>query len=121
MIYAAFSAVVGRLAKVPRPVWLALAIFICVAVILTLTYCAGGSHERGKQDQRTIKTERALGKANDKAADRRVVDSIQIEQQKKELSDALDASPNLDRQRALRGCAILRQQGRDTSHLPACR
>ena len=105
--------------------WPALAGGALVVVILTLTYCsgksAGKSGEVIKQQKREIQTQQDLGRANEKAGGRRMEDAVRSTAQQKELEDALAASKDPDRQRALRGCIILRQQGRDTSHLPACR
>jgi hypothetical protein len=73
------------------------------------------------QQKREIETQIDLGRAGEKAADARVKDATTAAKQEKELTDALNATKNPDRQRTLRGCAILRQQGRDTSNIPACR
>ena len=70
---------------------------------------------------REVETQRDLGRANDNAGDQRVKDATTAAQQERELSDALKATNDPDRQRALRGCIILRQQGRDTANIPACR
>lgn len=70
--------------------------------------------------QRENKTQVQVGDANTNASDARVEDAVRSEQQEKELKDALEATEDLDRQRALRGCVIMRQQGRDTSRIPAC-
>jgi len=70
--------------------------------------------------KREIQVQAQVGDANTNAAAARVEDAVRTEQQTKELSDALKATNNPDRQRALRGCVILRQQGRDTSGIPAC-
>jgi len=104
--------------------WPALAGGALVVVILTLTYCsgksAGSSGEVIKQQSREIQTQQDLGRANDNAGDQRLKDAARAAQQKKELDDALRDTQSPDGQRILRGCFILRQQGRDTSHLPAC-
>jgi hypothetical protein len=98
---------------------------LIVAVLLTLSYCSG--HKAGKQgeivgqQEREIETQRDLGKANEKAADRMLEDAAGLAAQEKELKDALEATTDPDLRRTLRGCIILRQQGRDTSHIPACR
>lgn len=65
--------------------------------------------------------EKQASKADANAADRRVTDAVRNTQQEKELKDALEATNDPDRQRALRGCVILRQQGFDTIAIPACR
>lgn len=104
--------------------WPALAGAALLAVLLALAYCngksAGKSGEIVKQQKREIETQQDLGKANENAADARVQDAVKSERQQQELEDALKATQNSDRQRALRGCVVLRQQGRDTSNIPAC-
>ena len=105
--------------------WPALAGALVLVSVLSLAYCkgqsAGKSGEVVKQQKREIQTQQELGRANEKAGDRRMEDAARSTAQQKELEDALAASKDPDRQRALRGCIILRQQGRDTSNLPACR
>lgn len=92
---------------------------------LTLAYCKGQSAGRSgeviKQQNREIETQKDLTKANEKAADQRMSDARKATKQQEELTNALKATNNPDRQRALRGCIILRQQGRDVSDIPACR
>lgn len=104
--------------------WPALAAAALFGTLLTLAYCkghsAGKSGEVVKQQQREIETQKDVGKADTHAADSRVKDAVKSAQQQQELNDALKATHDPDRQRALRGCVILRQQGRDTSHIPAC-
>ena len=105
--------------------WPALAGAVLLAALLSLTYCkgqeAGKSSEVIKQQSREIETQKDLTKANEKAADQRMSDAQTAAKQQKELTDALQATTDPDRQRALRGCIILRQQGRDVSNIPACR
>lgn len=95
-----------------------------VAACLVLAYCTGRSDgktgEVVKQVERENKVLGKIGQANEGAAASRVEDAVRSENQKKELSDALKATNDPDRQRALRGCVILRQQGRDTTGIPAC-
>lgn len=103
-----------------------LGIALVVAVVLGLTYCqgrnAGKSGEVVKQQERTIQTQTEVGNANENAATTRVEDAIAVRQQERELKDALDATDDPNRQRVLRGCLILRQQGRSDKDLPAaCR
>jgi hypothetical protein len=96
-----------------------------VILLLTLTYCSGQksgkSSEIIKQQDREIEVQKDLGKANENAAGDRLSDFEQARAQERELTNALQATSDPDRQRALRGCIILRQQGRDVSNLPACR
>lgn len=103
-----------------------LAIAAVVVAVLGLTYCqgqkAGKSGEVVKQQERTIETQQQVGAANENAAAARVSDATKAAQQEKELKDALAATNDPDRQRVLRGCLIMRQQGRSDKDLPArCR
>lgn len=103
-----------------------LAIAAVVAAVLGLTYCqgrsAGKSGEVVKQQERTIQVQQEVGAANENAAGARVSDATKAAQQEKELKDALDATNDPTRQRVLRGCLIMRQQGRSDKDLPAaCR
>lgn len=95
-----------------------------LGLILLLAYCQGRDDgktgEVVKQREREIEVQRDVGDANTNAAGTRVEDAVRSERQQKELTDALKATTDPDRQRALRGCVILRQQGRDTSRIPAC-
>ena len=103
----------------------ALAGALVLVAILSLTYCKGQSAGRSgeviKQQKREIEVQQDLGRANDKAGAQRLDDAMKSTKQEKELTDALNATSDPDRQRALRGCIILRQQGRDTSNIPTCR
>jgi hypothetical protein len=105
--------------------WPALAGALVLVAILSLAYCKGQSAGRSgeviKQQKREIEVQQDLGRANDKAGAQRLDDAMKSTKQEKELNDALASTNDPDRQRALRGCIILRQQGRDTSNLPACR
>lgn len=97
-----------------------------VVGILTLAYCkgqsAGKSGEVVHEQARTIQTQQEVGSANENASTARVADSTKAVQQERELKDALASTNDPNRQRVLRGCIIMRQQGRDTKDLPAaCR
>lgn len=115
----------------PMPPFLAkygiyLAIVAVVVAVLLLTYCqgqsAGKSGEVVKQQERTIQVQQEVGSANENAADARVSDATKAAQEERELKDALEATSDPTRQRILRGCIILRQQGRNGEDLPArCR
>lgn len=100
------------------------ALLLAVLVVGLVVYAIGrGDGKQGQltfELQREVKVQADVGDANTNASDARVEDAVESEQQQKELKDALDATQNLDRQRALRGCVIMRQQGRDTSRIPAC-
>lgn len=115
----------------PMPPFLAkygiyIGIALVAMLILGLAYCKG--QEAGKagevvdQQKRTIEIQNEVGAANENAAGARVSDVTKAAQQEKELKDALAATNDPDRQRVLRGCLILRQQGRSEKDLPArCR
>lgn len=100
-------------------------IALLAGALLLLTYCTGRSDgktsEVVKQQEREIQVQQNLGNANENASTARVKDAVKAEQQKKELNDAIKDTNSPDRARALRGCIILRQQGRDTINIPACR
>lgn len=104
---------------------LPLASALLLALILSVAYCkgqrAGKSGEVQRQQVREIETQKNINQANEQAADQRVADTVRAQQQQKELTDALAATSDPDRQRSLRGCLILRQQGRDISNISACR
>lgn len=102
------------------------AVAALVAAVLGLAYCeghkAGKSGEVAQEQKRTIQTQQEVGKANENAAGARVADATKAVQQEKELKDALAATNDPNRQRVLRGCIIMRQQGRSDKDLPArCR
>lgn len=105
--------------------WPYLAAALLAVLFLTMTYCSGRSAGRdgeiADQQERTIELQNEVGAANDTAADQRVQDVVRSEQQRRELDDALKATGDPDRARAIRGCIILQQQGRDTSNIAACR
>lgn len=112
------------LSKVPGKVWFALGVALLAVLVLSVAYCKGESAGRTgevvKAQGREIKAQGEEAAANAKAGEARVQDAVRTEQQKKELADALKATTDPDRRRAMRGCVILRQQGRDTSVLPGC-
>ena len=96
-----------------------------VIAILALTYCqgksAGKSGEVVKQQKHEIETKKEEMGAAENAAIFRVEDARKLDQQERELRDAVKDAKSDDDARARRGCAILRQQGRDTKNIPACR
>lgn len=105
--------------------WPVIAAAALFGLLLTLAYCsgedAGKSGEVVKQQEREIETQRDLNTANEDAASARVKDAVEAIQQEKELTDAIEATDDPDTRRALRGCVILRQQGRNLADIPACR
>jgi hypothetical protein len=105
--------------------WPAIAGATLLGMLLTLAYCEGRStgkrSEIVKQQDREIETQRDLNTANESAASARVDQVVRAMQQEKELTDALEKADDPDHRRVLRGCIILRQQGRDIADIPACR
>lgn len=105
--------------------WPVLGAAALAILILSVAYCSGRTAGRQgevvEQLEREGDTLRDLGSANENAAGRRLDDMTRAERQAEELNDALETANDPDRQRTLRGCIILRQQGRDTSNIPACR
>lgn len=95
-----------------RKNWMWIVGALLIVAVLTLTYCAGGAGEREDQLQEQIETQKKVGKADTKAGETRVEDAVRTEQQKEELSDAVENATSPDDLRRRRGCAILRQQGR---------
>ena len=104
-------------------IWLGIAALM--VTILFTAYCAGKTAGKNievlEQQEREIETQRDLGEANETAAGARVEDAKREAAQEKELTDALQATDDPVRQRTLRGCIIMQQQGRDTADIPACR
>lgn len=104
--------------------WIAAGVVILSALLL-LSYCTGRFD--GKKDevigqqQREIDVQTKVGDANEKAAGSRVNDATKLQRQQQEIEDAVRNASGPDDVRAKRGCVILRQQGRDTSAIPACR
>jgi hypothetical protein len=105
--------------------WPVIAAAALFGLLLTLAYCsgedAGKSGEVVKQQEREIETQRDLNTAGENASAARVKDAVEAIQQEKELTDAIEATDDPDARRALRGCVILRQQGRNLADVPACR
>lgn len=97
---------------------------LVIGLTCLVAYCTG--HHDGKQGEvvgeqaRTIQTQQQQAAAHDRAADQRVRDAVRSAQQQQELDNAISNSSG-DLARQHRGCVILRQQGRDTSDLAACR
>lgn len=95
------------------------------AAILALAYCSGrtaGTNAadlaREKANVEALATASAAAEA---AAEERGSDAASIAEQRKELSDAKWTCTGADDCRNMRGCIILRQQGKDLSGIAACR
>lgn len=103
--------------------WLVAGVVI-MALLLTLSYCTGkedGSKDEViKQQDREIEVQGQVSGANDTASDQRLRDYQYGAEQQREIEDAVRNAKGPDDVRAQRGCVILRQQGRDTSRIPAC-
>lgn len=101
-----------------------LAVVVIIAAVVTIYLrgvSAGKSGEQVKAAERESQVQVEVNDANQNASDARVEGAVQLEQQKRELEDAQRDAQTLDDMRRKRGCVILRQQGRDTSAIPACR
>lgn len=98
---------------------------IVAALLIGLTvYMLGRSDgktgEIVKRREAQIELQAEIKQADQRAADTRVGDAVRMEQQRKELDDAFKAANGPDDRRALRGCVVMRQQGRDTTGIPGC-
>lgn len=104
--------------------WLAAGVVI-IGVLLLLSYCTGRTDGKNSeiigQQKEQIELQEKVGEANEKAAGSRVNDATKLQQQQQEIEDAVRNAKGPDDVRAQRGCVILRQQGRDTTQIPACR
>lgn len=101
--------------------WLvyAIAAALIVAVLCTLAYCAGGAGETIKQQDGTIKIQTQTIAADGNAADARVADTVRIQNQQREIEDAVENTTSVDAARRARGCAILLQQNRRSAAVAA--
>lgn len=104
-----------------------LIVFVAATLSFTLGYCKGKSSAKAQHEV-------ALAKANAKALDvnmvaseaaaaARVDDALLVDHIQKELSDAIEKTPDTapDAVRVQLGCARLRAQGTDTTAVSACR
>jgi hypothetical protein len=105
---------VGILAFIRSNRWIVFGIagVALLTALLTLAYCAGGSGVRHADDQETIQLQTHVIAADGNAADARVADTVQIQNQQREIEDAVQNTSSVDDARRKRGCVILRQQGR---------
>lgn len=81
----------------------------------------GKTGEVVKQVKREAEVQVKINEANENASAARVDAERDLADQARELKDAEQDAASLDAIRIKRGCVILRQQGRDTSRIPACR
>ncbi len=97
---------------------------LLVTLALALAYCSGKDAGRSEADLAREKANvEALATASasaEKAADERAADAATTAAQKKELEDAKWLCVGNEDCRNMRGCIILRQQGRDLAGIPAC-
>lgn len=100
-------------------------IVVIIGACLLLAYCTGRSdgkkNEVISQQKREIEVQQKVGTANENSASKRLDDITKLQQQQREIEDAVRNASSPDDMRAKRGCVILRQQGQDTSAIPACR
>jgi len=102
---------------------LPLVIGVLAVLALALTYCqgrsAGKAGEQLKQAEAAARVDAAGDKADAKAAESRVDTAKDLAAQQQELKDATRNAQSHDDARRLRGCAILRQQGRQADAVAA--
>lgn len=104
--------------------WPAILFIVVILGALSYAYFSGRSSGKAgevtKQLERENEVQRDLNEAGENASVQRVEDTQLEAVQQKEIEDAVRNSKGPDDLRARRGCVILRQQGRDTSRIPAC-
>ena len=96
-------------------------ILIAVGVIYTRGVSAGKTGEQLKNAKEDIIVVEKVTEANTAAAEQRVEDATRLQDQAQEIKDATRDAKDLDDARRKRGCVILRQQGKATDKIPACR
>jgi len=110
---------------IPAKWWFAIGGAVLIVALLSLAFCqgkqSGKSGEVVKQQGREIVVQQEQGAAHENSATFRIEDARTLDQQQKELADAVKDAKGSDDARRRRGCAIMRQQGRDTKNLPECR
>lgn len=115
---------VERFGKVGAKLTLVGGVLVLIGLAVLLSYCVGrGDGKAGevvKQQDREIEILNDLIEASDNAEDARAADTDRIMLEEKELTDALKNTSDPDVRRALRGCVVMRQQGRDTRSIPTC-
>lgn len=99
-------------------------IAFAAVLILSLAFCQGKrAGEQGEvidQQERELDFKAAEGGAKTAASDKRVTDEVRVAMELKELTDALETETDPYARRVLRGCIVMRQQGRDTGVIPGC-
>ena len=111
-------------AKLGLKAWNVFALVVVIGLVAGLCVLSRCNGEQGaviSQQRADAKTNVEVKRADTTASEQRVVDEVKLVKQEEELNDAIEATEDADRTRALRGCVILRQQGRDTSRIPGCR
>lgn len=105
--------------------WVPLAIVAAAAAALAWARWSGVRHERAAELARTYAEAAALKErinaAERAAAEARLAQARREAGQEKELRDARKDAASPDDLRRRRGCAVMRQQGQDTSRIAACR
>ena len=100
------------------------AVAVLMAAILALAYCTGSrSAEVEAANDRLEANNEFLedkGKADENAGEARTESAVTIEQQRKELANAVNSDEDPSTLRQRRGCLILRQQRAGPTGLPAC-
>lgn len=106
-------------------VWPYLAVAGVVALVLMLTYCTGQKAGTTKADNSRLKANSEVqtkkAGADAKAGDERLGDAARNRTQREELRDAQKNAVDPADAHLRRGCRIMRQQGTDTSRVPACK
>lgn len=97
-----------------------LALMLAALAIYLTGRSDGKQGEIVGQLEREVEVQGEVGRANEGSAGRQAQDEVRVALNQKELEDALEASTDPDTRRTLRGCIVMRQQGRDTSHVAAC-
>jgi hypothetical protein len=121
-----FAAVVGWFKTNPRNIFLIAGLLIVIFVLFTV-YRAGEKNAHAKDDARQKIAVAAAIKSDDKADNKSLAvvvrEALVIDAKQKELENAVadipDSTP--DAVAVAAGCVELRQHGRSTADLPACR
>jgi hypothetical protein len=98
-----------------KPILIGAAVVLLIIALCALAYCSGGSGVRHADDQETIQLQTHVIAADGNAADARVADTVQIQNQQREIEDAVQNTSSVDDARRARGCVILRQQNRSAA------